>query len=83
MLKAIGFLYLISYVLLPPLLLLDVHMYPVCPQCGDNLRSRRQRFRATPAYCQRHGTFEARIKSPREYLAPFVSSIATLCRRAA
>ncbi len=43
--------------LLLSFLFFDAYMYPVCPQCGDNLNSRRLGFGTAMAHCRRHGDF--------------------------
>lgn len=35
----------------------DVYMYPVCPECGDNLISERVSHQSPLATCQTHGSF--------------------------
>ncbi|PJE50758.1 MAG: hypothetical protein COV29_03440 [Candidatus Yanofskybacteria bacterium CG10_big_fil_rev_8_21_14_0_10_36_16] len=37
----------------------DGRMYPVCPECGHNLRAKRSRLLGKDAECTTHGHFKA------------------------
>lgn len=57
MLATIGYVYFVSIVLAATIFTIDVHMYPICPQCHHNLYSKRIKFGAPMVRCSRHGFF--------------------------